>query len=148
MEAIVFIGLPGSGKSSFFKERFFHSHIRINLDLLKTRHREERLLEFCLGTQQQFVVDNTNPTRLDRVRYIPAARARKFKITGYYFQSKIGDCLARNALRLSAERVHEVAILSIAKKMELPMPDEGFDQLFYVRLSDSGFAVEEWRDEV
>ena len=148
MEAIVFIGLPSSGKSSFFKERFFHSHIRLNLDLLKTRHREERLLEFCLETQQQFVVDNTNPTRLDRVRYIPAARARQFKVSGYYFQSKIGDCLARNALRSNAERVHEVAILSIAKKLELPMSDEGFDQRFYARLSDTGFAVEEWRDEV
>ena len=37
MEAIIFVGLPGSGKSSFYKERFFNSHVRISLDLLKTR---------------------------------------------------------------------------------------------------------------
>ena len=36
MEAIIFVGLPGSGKSSFYKERFFDSHVRISLDLLKT----------------------------------------------------------------------------------------------------------------
>ena len=46
------------------------------------------------------------------------------------------------------ERVPEVAILSTAKKLELPTWEEGFDQLFYVRLEDRRFAVEEWRDEV
>ena len=42
MEAVVFAGLQASEKSSFFKERFFSTHVRISLDLLKTRNREER----------------------------------------------------------------------------------------------------------
>ena len=63
MEAVVFVGLQGSGKSSFFKERFFSTHVRISLDLLKTRHREQRFLEACLSTEQRFVIDNTNPPR-------------------------------------------------------------------------------------
>ena len=42
MEAIVFIGLQASGKSSFYKERFFSTHVRISLDLLRTRNRERQ----------------------------------------------------------------------------------------------------------
>lgn len=148
MEAVLFIGIPGSGKSSFFKERFFSTHVRISLDLLRTRHREELLLEACLGTEQRFVIDNTNPTTSERVKYIQAAKAARFSVTGYYFQSKVEDCLRRNSERSDPERVPEVAVLATAKKLELPTREEGFDQLFYVRLVDGRFVVEGWQDEI
>ena len=150
MEAIIFVGLPGSGKSSFYKERFFNSHVRISLDLLKTRHRETRILDACLETDQQLVIDNTNPTRAERSRFIEAVKAARvqYTISGYYVESKVEDCLRRNAQRLEAERVPDVAILSAAKKLELPLLDEGFNQLHYVRLTEGGFVVEEWNDEV
>ena len=148
MQVVIFMGLPGSGKSSFYKERFFSTHVRISLDLMKTRHRERRFMELCLATDQRFVIDNTNPARLDRSKYIEAAKARRCSIIGYYFQSKIEDCLRRNASRLEAERVPEVAIFSAAKKFERPSLSEGFEQLFYVRLEDGRFVVEEWQDEV
>ena len=77
MEAIIFIGLPGSGKSSFYKERFFNSHVRISLDLLKTRYREDRLLDVCLETDQRFVIDNTNPTKAERSKYIKAVKSAR-----------------------------------------------------------------------
>ncbi|RCS54016.1 ATP-binding protein [Bremerella cremea] len=148
MEAILFIGLPGSGKSSFYKERFFNSHVRISLDLLKTRHRENRLLETCLDTEQRFVIDNTNPTKAERSRFIErlASVQVRYKLIGYYFESKVEDCLNRNAQR--SERVPDVAILSAAKKLELPSMNEGFDELFYVRLTETGFVVEEWKNEI
>ena len=148
MQVAIFMGLPGSGKSSFYKERFFSSHVRISLDLLKTRHRERRFMELCLATDQRFVIDNTNPAWLDRSKYIEAAKARRFSIVGYYFQSKVEDCLHRNAGRPEAERVPEVAIFSTAKKFELPSLSEGFEQLFYVRLENGQFVVEDWQDEV
>jgi predicted kinase len=144
VEAVIFIGVPGSGKSSFFKERLFHTHVRISLDLLKTRHREQRLLDFCLQTEQRFVIDNTNPTKLERSPYIEAAKAKRFKITGFYFQSKVEECLRRNSQRSDADRVPDVAILASAKKLERPSLYEGFDQLSYVRLNERGFVVEEW----
>jgi predicted kinase len=150
MEAVVFVGLQASGKSSFYKERFFNSHVRISLDLLKTRHRETRTLDICLETDQRFVIDNTNPTRAERSRFmepVKAARVR-YTISGYYFESRVEDCLRRNAQRPESERVPHVAILSVARKLELPSLDEGFDQLFYVRLTEAGFVVEEWKDEV
>jgi predicted kinase len=148
IEAVLFIGVPGSGKTSFFKERLFSTHVRISLDLLKTRHRERRFLEACLTTEQRFVIDNTNPTRAERARYIAPAKARRFEVAGYYFGSKVEDCLKRNAGRPEAERVPEVAIFAAAKRMELPALAEGFDRLFYVHLDEGRFVVEEWRNEV
>ncbi len=150
MEAIIFVGLPGSGKSSFYKQRFFNSHVRISLDLLKTRYRETRILDVCLETDQRFVIDNTNPTRVERARFIDAVKAARvrYTISGYYFESIVEDCLRRNAQRWEGERVPDVAILSAAKKLELPTLQEGFDVLRYVRLTVDGFVVEEWNDEI
>lgn len=148
MEAVVLIGLQGAGKSSFYKERFFSSHVRISLDLLKTRHREKRFLELCLATGQRFVVDNTNPTRGDRARYVAPAKQHQFAVVGYYFQSMVEDCLRRNATRSDAEKVPDAAILTAAKKLEAPSLAEGFDRLFYVRLENGQFVVEDWQDEI
>ena len=142
MEAIIFMGLQASGKSSFYKERFFAKHVRISLDLLRTRHRERRLLAVCLEAQQPFVIDNTNPTREDRAKYIDAAKVANYAVVGYYFRSKAEECLARNQQR--RERVPDVAILSTAEKLERPTREEGFDALNYVRLTEAGFVVEEW----
>jgi len=146
MEAVVFIGLQASGKSSFYKERFFSTHVRISLDLLRTRHREQRLLTTCLETQQSFVIDNTNPTREERAKYLEVTKSAKYSITGFYFRSKVDECLKRNQQR--AIQVPDVGILSTAKKLELPTMEEGFSALKYFRITTSGFVVEEWNDEV
>lgn len=143
MEAIIFVGLQASGKSSFYRERFFATHVRISLDLLRTRYRERRLLSLCLETRQPFVVDNTNPTCDDRRRYIDAARSAGFSIVGYYFSGRIGECLVRNQQR--SQPVPDVGILATARKLQIPSMDEGFGSLNYVRLDASGFVIEDWR---
>ena len=56
------------------------------------------------------------------------------------------DSLRRNEGR--ADQVPEVAILSTAKKLQLPRLDEGFDELLYVKIEDDKFVVEEWDDEI
>ena len=63
MEAVIFIDIQGTGKSSFYRERFFHTHVRINSDMLKTKHRLRLLLNACLEAKQPFVLDNTNVTK-------------------------------------------------------------------------------------
>ena len=42
MEMILLVGAPGAGKSTFAR-RFHDSHLRINLDMLRTCHRERGL---------------------------------------------------------------------------------------------------------
>ena len=149
MEAVIFVGLQGAGKSTFYKERFFATHVRVNLDILKTRHRERRLVQGCIETGQPFVVDNTNPTRAEREVYIRAAEDAGFRVVGYYFQSRVEDCKRRNDQRPFEQQVPLKGILGTAGRMKLPTREEGFDAMYYVRIDEaSGFIIEEWNDEV
>ena len=113
MEAIIFVGIQGSGKSSFYKERFVDTHIRINLDMLKTRHREQYLVNVCIVAKQAFVVDNTNSTRAERSRYIEPAKAGGFKVIGYYFQPQVEACQQRNENRPERQVVPLKGLLGV-----------------------------------
>lgn len=149
MQAIIFIGIQASGKSTFFLRHFFHSHIRINLDMLKTWHREQILLRACLEAKQPFVIDNTNPTRAERAKYITTAKEVGFSIVGHYFQSKLQDSIVRNNQRLGKALIPVKGIQATHRKLELPSFEEGFDQLFYVAINEAGeFIVREWSYEV
>jgi len=141
-EVVIFMGIQGSGKSTFFKERFVDTHIRINLDMLRTRRREQRLVEACLGAGQSFVVDNTNPTPFDRSRYIGPAKAAGFQVVGYYFDSDFESCLKRNENRSADQVVPIVAVHATHGRLQSPSRDEGFDKLFRVRVgAKDGFIV-------
>jgi predicted kinase len=111
VEAVVFVGIQASGKSSFYRARFFDTHLRINLDMLKTRHREQLLLHACIEAKQPFVVDNTNPTVEERARYIELASSGGFRVVGYYFNSQPKEALARNNQRTGRARIPEKGIL-------------------------------------
>ena len=93
MEAIIFIGIPGSGKTTFFLERFFRTHVRISKDLLRTRNREQVFLRACLATQQRFVIDNTNVVAAERALYIPQAKAARYRLLGYVFETALEDAI-------------------------------------------------------
>ena len=141
--AIIFIGIQASGKSTFYRERF-KDHVHINLDTLHTRNKEKILLQKCVEKGDSFVVDNTNPTKADREKYIQAARDHGYRIHGYYFQSSISDCIARNRKRKGKARIPDQAVASTHRKLELPKYGEGFDALFYVCLKDGNFAISAW----
>lgn len=149
MEAIIFIGIQGTGKSSFYRERFFHTHVRINSDMLKTERRLRVLFNACLDARQPFVLDNTNVTREVRAQFIEPSKAAGFRVVGYYFRSDIASALARNSERLNPARIPDRGVLGTYKKLEIPQRDEGFDALYYVQIDPAGkFQVEEWADEV
>lgn len=148
MQTIIFIGLQASGKSMFFLERFYSTHIRLNMDMLKTRHRENILFNACLEAKQPVVIDNTNPTREERKKYIDACKKAKFLVIGYYFQSKIEECLLRNNNRIGKEKIPDVGLRGTYKKLQPPTYEEGFDELYYVSISDNQFLVSEWKSEI
>ena len=95
MELVLFTGIQAAGKSTFFRERFFDTHVRVNLDMLRTRHRERVLFEACLSAKQPLVVDNTNLTREARAGYIEPARRAGFGVVCYYFRSVVAESLER-----------------------------------------------------
>lgn len=145
MEVVIFCGLQASGKSSFYRSRFAATHEHINLDTLRTRHRERTLYEQCLSERRSVVVDNTNPTADDRARYLQPLTDLRLSAVGYFFRSSISECLARNAGREGGARLPDVALLATHRKLEIPTLEEGFERLNYVRLTGTGFEVEVWR---
>jgi predicted kinase len=148
MEGIIFIGLQASGKSSFFLESFCETHIKLSMDMLKTRHRESILLNACIEGKQKLVIDNTNPSINERRKYIEAMKQGGFKVKGYYFESKIQDCLKRNSERNGKAKIPEIGIKGTFNKLEIPSYKEGFDELFYVSLSNNKFNISQWKNEV
>lgn len=141
---IVFIGLQASGKSTFF-ERCLGPDIyeHVNLDTLRTRAREAQVISSCFEQERSFAVDNTNPTRADRQRYIVQAKEHGYEVVGIYFKSVLRECIDRNAGR--ERQVPSHAIASTQKKLEMPCYDEGFDQLFYASIMpDGSFSLTKW----
>jgi predicted kinase len=148
METVIFCGIQATGKTTFFKEKFFKTHIRISLDQLNTRNKEQKFIETCILTQHPFVVDNTNPSREERAIYIAIAKANKFRVIGYYFQSKLAEALVRNSQRIGKENIPEIGIKGTFKRLNLPSMEEGFDELYYVTTGNNTFIVKEWSDEI
>jgi predicted kinase len=132
MEAVIFTGIQGSGKSTFYRERFFDTHVRISLDLLKTRNREGVFLRACLSAGQPFVVDNTNPRAADRAPYIAAAKQAGFRVVVYFFETAVRDALHRNAKRVGGSIIPIPGVIGTHKRLERPAWTEGFDELHTV----------------
>ncbi|MEK6480556.1 AAA family ATPase [Catalinimonas sp. 4WD22] len=142
MEAVIFVGIQGAGKSTFYKQRFFNSHVRISLDLLNTRNKQRIFMETCFSTQSRFVVDNTHPTKSEREVIIQNAKANGYTIIGYFFDSFVKEALARNEQREGKEKIPVPGILGCYKKLERPDYAEGFDMLYLVKIVDGKFVVE------
>jgi predicted kinase len=143
MEAVIFVGVQGSGKSTFYRELFFDTHVRINLDMLRTRHREQLLLAACLAGKQSFVIDNTNPLPSDRARYIGPAREAGFRVVAYFFETSLRDAIRRNNERAGKQRIPVPAIAGTMRKLQPPTTEEGFEAIFKVTISpEGGFVVD------
>ena len=132
MEMIVLAGLPASGKTTFYREKFLHTHLRLSLDLCKTREREDILLHACLAAKQPVVIDNTNATAAARKHYLDLARSAGFRTSCYFFDVSTRQAVAMNARRTGKSKVPNVAIFRTQKKLERPSLREGFDELFRV----------------
>lgn len=139
MEMIIFTGIPASGKSSFYKELFFNSHLRVSMDLLNTRNKENKLLQYGFETQSRMVIDNTNVTRESRKKYIEAAKQNQYTIISYFFESSVQDCLERNRNR--KDSINEIGIKAKYKELEKPGFEEGFDKIFNVIIVNNTFEI-------
>lgn len=139
----ILIGIPASGKSTFCQQYF--SNIRIiSLDTLKTRNNEDKQLYDVLSFLQSFVIDNTNTTRDERKKYINLAKAHHYNVVGIYFQSMVDKSIQRNEFR--ENKVSKRAILSKAKQLEQPNYNEGFDELYYVKIENDSFLISRWNE--
>ena len=144
---VLLMGIQGSGKSTFYHRFLEKDYVRVNLDTLKTRHRERLLMEECMEAGKSFAVDNTNPTKEDRQRYIPAAKEAGYTVIGYFMESKLKACMERNERRQGKERIPTVAIAATSNKLQMPSWEEGFDALYFVKNDGETMTVSEWREK-
>lgn len=145
-ELVILVGLPGAGKSTFFRQRFAATHEHVSRDELRKRgeplRRQEELLARALGAGRSVVVDNTNVSARDRAALVALGRRHGARLSVYWFEVDARECVARNAGREGAARIPAVGIFAAAKRLVLPAASEGFDALFVVRpLPDLGFEV-------
>jgi predicted kinase len=149
MEMIIFIGLQASGKTAFFRAYFMTTHELISKDRFRNNknrnRRQAQLIEAAFQAGRSVVVDNTNPTIADRQSLIHLGRMYGAEIVGYFFESRLNECLERNRHRPGKARVPDIAIYATAKKLVQPSYREGFERLFSVRItSNATFEIREW----
>lgn len=91
------------------------------------------------------MIDNTNPTRAERQRYIALAKENGYRVVGYFVESKLRSCIARNNLRTGKARIPAKAIAATSNKLEIPQDEEGFDALYFVHNENNEMYAEVWK---
>ena len=138
-ELILFIGLQGSGKSTYYRSNFAATHVHVSKDLMKNvRKREERQMQLvgeALAAGKSVVVDNTNPTPDLRAPLIALGKRHNARVAAYFFDVPVKVAVVRNRQREGKARVPDVAIFMTAKKLKPPSFEEGYDEVHVIGLN-------------
>ncbi len=100
--------------------------------------RQAALVAHALAAGVSVAIDNTNPAVADRAPLLAQAKQYGAHAIGYYVDETVADCLKRNRAREGRARVPDVAIFTANKKLVAPSYDEGFDELYRVRIAADG----------
>lgn len=146
-EIVILIGIPGAGKSTFYK-KYFSDYGYINLDTIKNREKEAKLVKSLLDEGKNLVVDNTNCSNSDRKRYIPEAKEKGYKVIGYYFEPDYKSCMKRNNRRKEKSKVPECRMQYFYYLLLCCTPsyNEGFDELYVVINDNKDMIVKEYKN--
>ena len=140
-ELVILVGLPASGKSSFYRQRFASTHAHLSKDLMPKAARDKAVrqlaaLERALSGGGSAVVDDTNPSAADRAPLLEIARRHGARAVAYFFPPQLADSIRRNAQR--TPNVPKVAIFTALKRLQPPDFAEGFDEICEVRIAAEG----------
>ena len=142
VDCVIFVGLPASGKTTFYQQRFAPTHRHISKDhwpnASRADGRQAELIRAALSAGADLVVDNTHPAVADRAPVIALARALGARVVGYYFTASTREAVGRNRGREGKQRVPDVAIFTKAKRMQPPTIGEGFHALYAVSIDPEG----------
>jgi predicted kinase len=142
---VLAIGLPGSGKSSWFKR---HNIRPLSSDLLRELlfddAQEQRFQDLVFSNLRSMLkarlvarrpvnyVDATNLTPHDRHSWIKLAKDYGYDVQGLYFDVPVEVCLERNQRRDRV--VAEDIMRKMAAKLKAPTFEEGFSKIIVVRV--------------
>lgn len=83
-EMVILIGPPAIGKSTFTK-LYYDKYIHINRDIEKTETKCLKKSEDTMKKNKSLIIDNTNPNRKSREKYIELANKYNYSIKIYLF---------------------------------------------------------------
>jgi predicted kinase len=142
---VLAIGLPGSGKSSWFKR---HGIAPLSSDLLRQLlfddAEEQRFQDLVFSNLRSMLkarliarrpmnyVDATNLSQHDRHTWIKMARDYGYEVHAVFFDVPLEVCLERNQKR--KRTVAEDAMRRMAAKLRPPTFEEGFAKITVVRV--------------
>ena len=136
-EIVVFVGIQGSGKTTYYHTNFAATHVHVSKDLMKNvRSRDLRQMEQihkAISEGRSVVVDNTNPTPAARASLIQLGKTLGARVIACYFETPVKAAVERNRLREGKARVPDVAIYVTSKKLIPPSVAEGFDEVRVVK---------------
>jgi predicted kinase len=142
---VLAIGLPGSGKTTWFKRR---GVTPLSSDMLRTilfdNITEQRYQSLVFSTLRSLLrarlvarmpwnyVDATNLSPKERKQWIQMARSLGYEVQAVFFDVPLEVCLDRNRRR---ERVvPEDVMRRMAAKLKAPTFEEGFSKIIVVRV--------------
>lgn len=142
---VLAIGLPGSGKSSWFKR---HNITPLSSDLVRQilfdDASEQRFQDLVFSNLRSMLrarliarrplnyLDATNLTPHDRHSWIKLAKDLGYEIQAVYFDVPLEVCLERNQRRQRV--VSEDVMRKMAAKLKPPTFEEGFSKITVVRV--------------
>jgi predicted kinase len=142
---VLAIGLPGSGKSSWFKRHDIHP---LSSDLLRELlfddAQEQRFQDLVFSNLRSMLkarliarrplnyVDATNLTPHDRHSWIKLAKDYGYDVQGLFFDVPVEVCMERHQRR--GRVVPEDIMRKMASKLKAPTFDEGFSKITVVRV--------------
>lgn len=145
---VLTIGLPGSGKTTWFKRR---GVTPLSSDMLRSilfdSITEQRYQGLVFSTLRSLLrarliakmpwnyVDATNLSPHERRQWIKMARGFGFEVQAVFFDVPVDLCIQRNAKR--ERQVPEDVMRQMAAKLKPPTFKEGFSKIVVVRVKDS-----------
>jgi len=150
---VLAIGLPGSGKSSWFKRHNIHP---LSSDLLRELlfddAQEQRFQDLVFSNLRSMLkarlvarrpmnyVDATNLTPHDRSSWIKLAKDYGYDVQGVFFDVPLEVCMERHQRRGRA--IPEDIMRKMAGKLKAPTFEEGFSKITVVRVKQKEEAPE------
>ncbi|KAG4087239.1 polynucleotide kinase 3 phosphatase-domain-containing protein [Neocallimastix lanati (nom. inval.)] len=133
IEMIIFVGYPGSGKSHFAKKYLLpKGYVHINQDTLKTADKCLKAAENELEMKHSVVIDNTNPSKDKRIKFIKIAKKLNIPVRCFKFETDEEISLHNNKYRQIVK--DETLIPNIAYRFynsnySEPTLSEGYEEI-------------------